>query len=102
MRADSPPVRSLAGRLQAVELRHADVHQHEVRLGPPHLLDRVEAVACLGDDLDLGQRSQEPLQERTKSVRVVDDDDALRVRSCAGHAVRLAAGGRCWAIGDLP
>ena len=90
MRADSPPVRSLRVVCRPSSLGMQTSIKHQVRLGARHLLDRVDAVARLGDDLDLGQRSQEPLQERAKPVRVVDHHDALQVRSFAGHAIRLA------------
>src|SRR4051794_6285554 len=43
-----------AGRLEAVELRHADVHEHDRRVEPPDLGDRLAAGARLGDDLDVG------------------------------------------------
>ena len=42
------------GRLEPVELGHADVHQHDGRVEAGGLVDRLEAVARLGDDLDVG------------------------------------------------
>jgi hypothetical protein len=38
--------------LTTVELRHADVHQHDIRTKGGKLLDRLSAVGTLGDDLE--------------------------------------------------
>src|SRR4051812_14222231 len=40
-------------RLDAVELGHAHVHQHDVRLEPPRLGDRLDAVGRLADNVDV-------------------------------------------------
>ena len=41
------------GRLEPVELGHADVHQDDRRIEARRLVDRLEPVARLGHDLDV-------------------------------------------------
>ena len=47
-----------AGRLDSVEHRHTDVHQHDVGPQTARLGDRILAVACLADDVGSGSASR--------------------------------------------
>jgi hypothetical protein len=46
-------VASMPSTSGAVDIRHLDVHQHDIRAGPAGELDRPAAVRCLADDLDV-------------------------------------------------
>ena len=74
-----------AGRLDAVELGHADVHQHDVGLQPPRHLDRLQAVDGLADDLEVVLGVEDHLEPRAHERLVVGDQDA------DAHAVTSSA-----------
>ena len=66
---DDPP-----GRLDAVDHRHADVHQHDVGPLAQHDLDRLGAVAGLADDVDVGRRAQQHAEPAAHQRLIVGDD----------------------------
>ena len=94
-RQDQDPRRLVGGedaprRLEPVELGHADVHQHDGRVEARRLVDRLEAVARLGDDLHVRlareQHAEAPAHER---LVVGDEDaDAHRRRPSTGRRAR--------------
>ena len=63
----------LSRRRDAVEVGHADVHQHHVRVQQPGAVDRVAPVAGLADHLDGGVARQHPAQAGSHQVVVVHD-----------------------------
>ena len=66
------------GRLEPVELGHADVHQDDGRLEAGGLLDRLEAVARLGDDLDVLLAGEQHPKSGAHHRLVVGDEHANR------------------------
>ena len=64
------------GRLDAVELRHADVHEQDVRVVGAGGCERVDPVAGLGRHLDVGLGLEHHPQPLAHEVLVVCDDDA--------------------------
>jgi len=64
--------------LEPVELGHADVHEHDLRLEPGGLVDRLEPVGRLGDDLDALLAPEEHPEARADHRLVVGDEDADR------------------------
>ena len=76
----------LARGLEAVEHRHAHIHQDEVRAELPRELDRLAAVARLADDLDPLVCREDRLERLGEQPVVVGDEDAERLRLLArGH-----------------
>src|SRR5439155_16999945 len=69
---------------EAVDARHANVHQHEIGLQPPRRLDRLEAVSGLSHDLDLRIHLEELAKARADERLVVGDDDADAQRAPRG------------------
>ncbi len=63
--------------LEAVQLGHLDVEEHEIGPGLCNLLDRVEAVAALCDDLH-SRRAEQLAQQIARRRLVVDDHDPQR------------------------
>ena len=82
-----------SSRFDAVERRHADVHQHDVRPQPERLRDGVLAVLSLADHLDVLLGVQNHAEAGPDERLVVDDqhaDDAAvprrrRFRRVGGH-----------------
>ena len=68
------------GRGDPVDPGHPDVHQHHVRAGPAHRVDRVGAVADLADDLHVVRGADEGGEPRPDELLVVDDEHADRHR----------------------
>ena len=66
------------GRLDAVELGHADVHQDDGRLEARRLVDRLEPVARLGHDLDVVLAGEQHAEAGAHHRLVVGDEDADR------------------------
>src|SRR5207249_2553651 len=62
-------------RLDAVEHRHADVHQHDVGLELERELDRLGAVRRAADDLDAVVRVQDRLERLEEEALVIGDED---------------------------
>ena len=71
-------LRQRARRLDAVQLRHRDVHQHDVGLELRHAPQRFLAVADLAHDGDVARRLQQRLQAVAQQDVIVGDDDAYR------------------------
>ena len=67
-----------AGRLQAVDIGHLDVHQHDVRMTPANDLEDLRAVASLTDDLDVGLGIEDEPQPRADHLLVVGQHDPDR------------------------
>ena len=76
------------GRLQAIDTRHADVHQHDVGTLPAHELQRRRAVAGLADDLDIVLDVEQHPKPGAHELLVVGDDDADHAR--LGHETDTA------------
>ena len=68
------------GRRQAVELGHADVHQHHVRAPAGDDVDRGIAVARLADDGDVGLGVEDHAKAGAQQPLVVGDDDRDRAQ----------------------
>ena len=66
------------GRLEPVELGHADVHQDDGGIEAGGLLDRLEPVARLGDDLDVLFAGEQHAEAGADHRLVVGDEDADR------------------------
>ena len=80
-RQDQHPGRVVGGedpprRLEPVELRHADVHEHDGRVEAGGLVDRLEPVARLGDDLDVRLTREQHAEARPDHRLVIGDEDA--------------------------
>jgi len=75
--------RQLSGRLDAVHLGHADVHEHDVGGVLLGCRDGLGSGAGLGDDLDVACRFKHGLEAGAHHRLVIGDDD-----SQAGHAIR--------------
>jgi hypothetical protein len=65
---DDPP-----GRLDAIHLRHPDVHEYDVGASGVGLLDRVESVAGFADHLDVVLGVEQKPESRTHQTLVVDE-----------------------------
>ena len=65
-----------SGRLDAVENRHADIHEDHVRRKCQGEVDGLPSVARLADDDDLRFRGQLCSQDEPKGLRVVADEQA--------------------------
>ena len=64
------------GRLEPVELGHADVHQDDGRVEAGRLVDRLEPVRRLGDDLDVLLPGEQQAKAGAHHRLVVGDEDA--------------------------
>ena len=64
------------GRLEAVELGHADVHQHDGRVEARRLVDRLEPVARLGHHLDVLLAGEQHAKAGAHHRLVVGDEHA--------------------------
>src|SRR5207245_2507820 len=73
-----------ARRLEPVDARHADVHQHDVRAVPERELDRLPALARLADHLDRRVELEQLAEARPDERLVIDDQDANGHRSSYG------------------
>ena len=62
----------LAGGCDAVEVGHADVHEDDVGMKSPHVLDRATPVGSLADDLDGLIARENSSKTRPHQVVVVD------------------------------
>ena len=70
----------LARGLEAVEDRHAHVHQDDVRVESLRELDRLTAVTRLPHDLDPLVGREDRLERLGEEPVVVGDEDAERLR----------------------
>ena len=66
----------VAGGLDAVELRHADVHEHHRRAEAGGLLDGLDAVGGFGDHVDVGLAREQQAEAGADHRLVVGDKDA--------------------------
>ena len=82
------PVEQSAGRLEPVDVRHADVHQDHVRLHAVRGVHRLRAVGRLADDLDVLLGVEDHPESRPNERLVVDDEDADPPRR-GGESVAL-------------
>jgi hypothetical protein len=64
------------GRGDAVETRHPDIHEDDVRAKRRQLLHRLATVGTLGDDLKAVRRRQDSGEARPDDRLVVDDGDS--------------------------
>ena len=71
------------GRSDAIELRHQQVHEHDVRPQLARRLDAEAPVLRLADDLDIVEQLQVAAQSPPNDAVVVDEEDPDR----AGGAV---------------
>ena len=71
--------------LEAVQLRHLHVEQHEIRLQLGHGLDRFEAVRAVRDDLDARVRLRILAHDRPRERLVVHDHDRAAAFTHDGH-----------------
>ncbi len=76
--------------LEAVELRHLHVEEHQVGGQLRDRLHRVEPIAAFGDDRDAGVSAEILAHHRARQRLVVDDDDAKRID--VAHAGSVVAG----------
>ena len=76
-------------RLEAVELRHADVHQDDGRVEAGGLVDRLEPVARFGDDFDVVFVGEEHAEAGADHRLVVGDEDADAHRPCPSSGRRV-------------
>ena len=89
---DAVAVRSEApGGLDAVQTRHADVHQDDVGAQPSRLLDGLSAVGGLSHHLDVRRRLEQLAKAGADKRLVVRDEDS-----------RTHASGRCARISNPP
>jgi len=79
------------GGFQAVQNRHADVHQDEVGRKLSYLGERVAAVVGLADDVEVGLGLEDHPQPAADQCFVVDDQDA-------DHGVMCGRGSRARTI----
>jgi hypothetical protein len=73
-----PSARDAARRLDAVDARHLEVHEHDVRLVPRRQRDRLLAVGGERDDLDTGRRGEQAAEAGAHDLVVVGDQHADR------------------------
>ena len=71
-----------SGGLQAVHLRHLDVHEHDIGLVLPGHDDGLLAVACLADDLQVVLGLQDHSEPGSHHRLVVGEHDADRHVPC--------------------
>jgi hypothetical protein len=80
-----------AGRRDAVQDRHADVHDHDRRPAAAGLLDGLRAVPRFGDHLHVGLRLQDHAEPGAHHLLVVGDQDRERhQRSTVGRRATRA------------
>ena len=80
----------LARRLDAVEARHADVHEHDVRAERVGLGDGLVAVARLADDLDVRLGLEDHPEAGADEALVVCEQDADHRAEPSGSRARSA------------
>ena len=88
--ADDP-----AGRLDAVEDRHPDVHDDDIGAEAPCRLDALLAVGRLPDHLDVGLVVEDHPEPGANELLIVDEDDPDRRRH-RSDTDSAASGRRAW------
>jgi hypothetical protein len=78
--------------LDPVGTRHPDVHQHHLRLGATHRLDRFASAACFGHDVDIVRRVDDHPQPGPDERLVIGnrDRDAHRSLTASGSSACIA------------
>jgi hypothetical protein len=74
------------GQLQAIELRHVDIEQQELRGLAPNGGQGFDPVGCLGHDADAAELPEQADQQPSRWLFVVSDHDL--------HAASLSIGNR--------
>ncbi len=77
--------RQAARGFDAVQLRHGDVHDHDVGLQAFGQFHGFAAVAGLADDLHVGLRAQDHFEALAHHGVIVSEQDANCVSSLQGH-----------------
>src|SRR5205823_11067274 len=77
-----------AGGFEPVELRHADVHQHDVGLQRADLVDRLASVGGLPDHLHRRLGVEDHAEPGAHERLVVDQQDADQTRPSTGSCAR--------------
>ena len=67
-------LRDAAQHLEAVDARHLDVEEHEVRRVGGDRFDRLAAIRALRDDLEVVESAQAQLEPAPRERLVIDDD----------------------------
>src|SRR5215469_1795576 len=70
--------------LDAIHVRHGDVHGHHVRIGPPEEIERLDAIGGGADQLQLLELLG-ALDTATHEVRVIDDHQLEGSLAVATH-----------------
>jgi hypothetical protein len=76
----------VADRRQPVELRHLEIHEHEIGLPLVQLAERDHAVACGRGHAKLSAAGHHVADQPAKERAVVDDEHARRLRGGGCHA----------------
>jgi hypothetical protein len=63
------------GRLDTVEDRHSNVHQHHVGTFAKYDIDRFRTVTCFADHVDVGSRAQQHGEATADERLIVGDHD---------------------------
>src|SRR6185503_3460248 len=66
----------LASRLEAVDIRHPDIHEHHVDPQTLSKVDRLPAVRGFSDYVDVRLRGEDHSEARPHELLVVRDQDA--------------------------
>jgi hypothetical protein len=90
------------GRRDALHARHADVHEHHVKMRAARDLDRRGAVTGLGDDIDVGLGVQQRAEARTHQHLVVDHRDPDHRVSGTGNDASTVSSPDCTLVCRVP
>ncbi len=90
-----PP--DFAGSFQAVEARHADVHDDEVGTQTPGLFDGILAIARFATDFDVRPRLQERSNASAHQFVIVGDENSHLAEPPKPYAVSLSESSRAHA-----
>ncbi len=78
------------GRLDPVEVRHADVHEDDVGHRLPVALERLDAVGRLGDDLQVGLGVEDHAEAGADECLVVHHEEPDHVAASTGMRAHTA------------
>ena len=85
-------IHQLAGQLEPGQTGHLDVEEHEVGRVAADRVDRFEAVAGLGDDLDAAHLVEDVAQLLARQLLVVDDHRAQQVDQALARSSATMSG----------
>src|SRR5690606_24110807 len=68
----------LPGRLDAVAVRHLDIHQDDIGLTLPRQGEGLIAIGCAGNNLQIGARVEQRFQSLAKQGVIVNQHDTQR------------------------